>query len=233
MKRLILLYLLLFSQLSYAKEENFEPFYSIRTDVAGGGSNMKYQNKTTSEIKSSESKKMMNFNVRLVRHSSPNFRWYVGLLLEDYSFKNINMTNEMSISGLVGMTYSLERLHLTGELLGYQHMEFNSSEAIFRKFDPAIKADWKYDLFKFEKNVLGIGQSYLITLPIADMTSDPYVKNTEPDYDVTSQIYYRQVYIKNSLEFYLQHNFKVIENYYYRGELNNLNFGVRLAFPFQ
>lgn len=236
MKKLFLLFLFISSNaLSETKEkiDSFEPFWSLRFDVSGGGSNLKYQKKQTGQIETSESKKMMNMNIRLVRLSSENFRWYVGLMTEDYSFKNINMTNELSLSGFVGLTYSLGDLHLSGDLLAYQHMEFNSLGSIYRKIDPAIRFDWRYDLIQFNKNVLGVGQAYQTTLPIEDMTNDPYAKNKEPDYDVLSQIYYRQVFVKNSLEFYLQHNFKVIDNYYYRGEMNNLHLGVRLSFPFQ
>lgn len=236
MKRLILLFLFSSSiVLAQTKDklDSFEPFYSLRFDVSGGGSNIKYQEKQTGKIDTSESKKMMNMNLRLVKLSSENFRWYLGLMTEDYSFKNINMTNELSLSGFVGMTYSLGDLHLSGDFLVYQHMEINSLGNIYRKTDPAVRFDWRYDLVQFNKNVLGVGQSYLTTIPIEDMTNDPYSKNKEPDYDISTQIYYREVFIKNSLEFYFQHSFKVIENSYYRGELNSLLLGVRLSFPFQ
>jgi hypothetical protein len=235
MKNILVLLFLFLPQVLLAQTDKreFEPFYSARVDIAGGGSNMKYQNKQTGQIDTSESKKMMNMSVRFVRLSSENFRWYFGVLLEDYSFKNINMTNELTASGFVGLGYSLGDLHLSGDFLAYQHMDFNSLGDIYRKLDPAFKFDWRYDLITFNKNVLGFGQAYLFTTPIPQMTNDPYAPNKETDYDILSQIYYRQVFIKNSLEFYLQHDFKVIENFYYRGEQNNLNLGIRLSFPFQ
>lgn len=235
MKYLISLFLIPMSVFAQkVKAPPFEPFYSLRLEMAGGGGQMKYQNKKSLAIDSSSSKKIVNMNAKLVKLASPNFRWYVGASIEDYSFENINMISELAISGNVGMTYSLGNdLHLTSEFLIYQHMEFDSLGDIYRKLDPALKLEWRYDLITFDKNVLGVGQSYQSTLPISNMTNDSYFLNIHSDYDIFTQLYFRKVYVKNSLEFFLHHNFKVIENHYYRGELNNLLMGLRLAFPFQ
>ena len=239
MRNICIIFILLFSQMILAQTsetsspENFVSFWSGRFDISGGGSQMKYQNKNTRVISVSTSKKLVNLNAKLVKITSPNFKWYMGLSVEDYSYQNINLMNEFSLSGQLGISYSWDRLILAAEIQAYQHMEMNALGEIIRKLDPALKIDWKYDLINWNKQTIGVGQSYQSTTPIEDMTTDPYNKNIYADYDVMSQVYFRKIYEKASLEFYVQHDFKVNENAYYRMESDNMLIGLRFALPFQ
>lgn len=242
LKRKTILYLfslslMIFGELSWAqsKPDDFVPFNSLRFEAAGGGSNLRYQKKSTTQINTSTSKKLMNFNIKWVNLSSPNWRWYIGAYLEDYSFSNINATNELSLSPAFGMTYSItDNFHVTGEIMGYQHLEMNSIGDLYRKIDPALKLDWKFDLVNFaDRDVIGIGQYYGITLPITGASNDPNNGNKEPDYEISSQIFYRNVYLKNTLEFFVNHQYRILDNAYYKIEMNNLLIGMRFALPFQ
>lgn len=214
---------------------DFVPFYSLRFEIAGGGSNLKYQNKTTTAITSSNSKKLMNFNIKWVSLFSKNWRWYAGAYFEDYSFQNINSSNELSLSPAIGITYSVtDNFHVTGELMGYQHLEMNALGNMYRKMDPALKLDWKFDLINFaDRDVIGIGQYYGATVPLSGASNDPYNSNAQPDYDVSTQLFYRNVYLKNTLEFYINHQYRVLDSAYYRLEMNNMLIGLRFALPFQ
>lgn len=216
-------------------DNDFVPFYSLRFEVAGGASNLKYQNKSTTTITDSNSKKLMNFNIKWVSLYSPNWRWYVGAYFEDYSFANINSSNELSLSPAFGLTYSLTNsFHVTGEFMGYQHLEMNSVGNLYRKMDPALKLDWKFDLVNFEdRDVIGLGQYYGVTIPISGASNDPQSSNSQPDYDISTQLFYRNVYLKNTLEFFVTHQYRILDSSYYRLEMNNVLIGLRFALPFQ
>lgn len=216
------------------KEEGFVPFNSLRFEASGGGSNLKYQNKKNTQISTSSSKKLMNFNIKWVRLSSPNFRWYVAGYFEDYSFDKINSKNELSLSPAFGLSYSIsDGIHITGEVLAYQHLEMESNGDLIRKLDPALRFDWKIDAIKFSDNdVIGIGQNYTVTIPTSQEQSSNG-SSVSPDYDISSQIFYRNVYLKNTLEFYLNHQYKIVDSPVYKLEMNNVLIGIRFALPFQ
>lgn len=217
------------------EEPSFKPFYSLRVEALGGGSKLRYQNKSNGTIYNDDSKKLLFYNLRLVYHTSEDFRWYAGVNIEDVAFKNLQLENEMSFNPHVGFGWSAtDNLALALELSLYQHMEMNNFQEVFRRADPAVRFDWKYNLISWEKekSKFGFGQNYLITVPFKNETSDPLDKNDYADFDVASHIYYRKSYDYYSIEFSLQHNFRGFENIYYKMEMNDLSIGTRFSIPF-
>lgn len=214
-------------------EPEFTSFYSLRIEALGGGSKLRYQNKSNGQITTTDSKKLLIYNLRLVRNSSETFRWFVGLNIEDVAFANLDVVNGMSFNPHVGLSWNTtNNLTLGLELSLYQHLEMNSIQEVFRRADPAVRLDWKYNLINWDTSRIGFGQNYLMTIPIKNETADPLDTNQFSDFDIGTNIYYRKSYESYSIEFSVQHNFRGYESYYYKMEMNDFSVGTRFSIPF-